>query len=266
MAGQSVGGFAEMGGQVEAAERGGDLTGLGQAVADRGKVAGTGAVDGQPRQRPVEIGHPAQRLAQVAGGIAVLDHEIDGGEAGVDGGKVARGAGKAAFEQPRAAGGDGAVDGMQQRSCAAAGQGVGQFEVAPRGGVDLDGAVGGLAHGFAQQGQFPLLGDVEVIDDRAHDRNLGTGEAAEGVERGDAEQPAQPVRGAGAVEGSARQRRQGDPEIRDCFGIITLLIVLDQDLGRAEAGQFGTQPDGRQGHDMEGAGRDVDPGQGAFLA
>ena len=143
---------------------------------------------------------------------------------------------------------------------------MGQFQVAAGRGVDLHGSVGRFALGFAQEGQFALLRDVEVIDDGAHGRDLGPGEGAESIQRGHFEEPAKPIMCPGAVEGPARQRGQGNPEIRDCFSVITLLIVGHQQFGRGEAGQFRAKTHRGQGHHVKRAGRDINPGQRPFVA
>ena len=58
-----------------------------------------------------------------------------------------------------------------------------QFEVSAGGSVDLDVLVCELTHWRAQQGQFALLRDVEVVDQRAHGRQFRALKRAEPVQR-----------------------------------------------------------------------------------
>ncbi len=90
-----------------------------------------------------------------------------------------------------------------------------QFKIATCGSVDLHAAGLGLFLRRAQEGEFALLCNFEIVDDRAHGRDIGAFKTAEGVERPDAEQIADPFFGAAAVKGRARDRGQRDVEIRD---------------------------------------------------
>jgi hypothetical protein len=65
---------------------------------------------------------------------------------------------------------------------------VGQFQIAPGCRVDLNGTRFIFALGRTEQWQFTLLRHIEIVDQRAHRGNFGSGEAAEGLKRGNVEQ------------------------------------------------------------------------------
>ena len=78
--------------------------------------------------------------------------------------------------------GDRAVHGPEQAALAAAGQRLDEFEVAPRGGVDLHDRAGGQTAQRRQARQAALLGQLDVVDQGAGSGQLATGEIAEGLE------------------------------------------------------------------------------------
>ena len=114
---------------------------LGQGVAQGRQVARAAAPDGEPRQGPLDVRTAFQAGAQrVAQPLLVAQH-LDAVEPRLDRRRIGQRRRQAVRQQARAGAGDAAVDGRQQAALAAAGQGLGQFEIAPRRRVDLhDGA------------------------------------------------------------------------------------------------------------------------------
>ena len=86
-------------------------------------------------------------------------------------------------EKARAGAGQGAIDRRQKTAAPLAREALGQFEVAPRRGVDLHDRAGENALRWHQIGGAALLCQRDVIDERAGGGDLGPSELAEPVER-----------------------------------------------------------------------------------
>ncbi len=67
-----------------------------------------------------------------------------------------------------------------------------EFEIAPRRCVDLNRAIGAFPLRQCDQRQVALLGDFQIFDDGAHRGNFSPTERAEGIQRRDAKQGANP--------------------------------------------------------------------------
>ena len=239
---------------------------LRQAVADRREIARAAAVERQPRQRPLEVGHLAQVLAHrprgLCRGVEVADRVLPfADQPGVGRGRV-----QPDLDEPRAAAGHRAVDGGEERAVAAAREAAGQLEVAPGRGVDLHQAAGAFAHRRAQQRQAAALGQLEVVDDGAERADLGAAEGGEAVERRHLVDRGDPRRGGGGIEAGAGQRRRHRAGLGDQIAQLVLLRVGDQHLARAEPRQHRSQHDPRAFGDRQVTGGDVDPGEGAVAA
>ena len=244
--------------------QGGNRRALAQTGADGGQIARAAAIKCDARQGAVHIGRARQRVAQIGGQARGLGEEGDGRLTGMDFAQIARGCADAAVQQTRARRGGGAVDGGQKRALAPARKRLRQFEVAPRGRVDLHRAARGLAHRRAQKRQVPALGHVEIIGNRAHRCQLGTAEAAEAVQRFHPEQRREAAHGGGAVETARRKLGQGRTGI---LGQLVELAALDrQQLARGVAGKFGSKADQRHRRDAESARRNIDPSQRGLVA
>ena len=237
-----------------------DLLGLGQRVAHRGEVARTAAVEPEARQGAVEVGDLAQQIAQRAG-EGRLDAPVERVETVGDHRELARRRRDPTLEQARAPRRHGAVDHREQRALPATIHRLGQFEVAAGGGGDLQQARDRVALRRAQQGQAAFLGDVEIVDQRTHRRQLGAFEAAEARQGLHAEQGAEPCLGPGAVEGGAAQHGGVDAEIAQHRAQLVLGGLGDQKLGRRKPRQLGADAGLTERHHVERPGRDIGPGQ-----
>ena len=110
----------------------------GEAVADRGKVARTAAVEAQARESPQKIGRVRERPTQGVAHRRRLDQEIKRVEPPVDGLRIGQRARQPLGEQARAGRGHGQVDRRQERAIARAAQGSGKFEVRAGGRIDFE--------------------------------------------------------------------------------------------------------------------------------
>ena len=140
----------------------GDLPGLRQPVADRGQVARPAAVQRQPRQGAVDVGHAAQRLAQVGAQAAASSTSAATASCRAwitSRSRDGRAERRSSSRAPAAV----TVRSMAASSepVAPARQRVGQFQVAPRGRVDLHRRRRRLrARGGRRQRQLALLRDA----------------------------------------------------------------------------------------------------------
>ncbi len=122
--------------------------------------------------------------------------------------RIGRGSGQPSRQQTGAGAGDRAVDGGQQAALALAGQGAGQFQVAPRRGVDLhDRALRHLARRI-EPGHPAFLRQLDIVHQRAGRRDLRPAEIAEGVERSDPEKIEQALAAIFAIETTVGLDRQ----------------------------------------------------------
>ena len=195
MADQGLRGFGQQG--LGIGQHPGNAPRLVQPGADGGHVTRAIAVECKTGKGAVDVGDTAQGFTELVAEGGGFEKVIQRSLAGVDHMEVERGRGETAFEKPGAAGGDGTVDGGEERAVAAAGQGLGQFQVAAGCGVDLHRAAEGFADGRAEKRHPAALGEVEVVDEGAHRGDLGPVEAAEGVEGGDGEEVAEALLGIG---------------------------------------------------------------------
>ncbi len=123
-------GAGEVGDELVVAEEG--LGGLMQQGRGVGKELGDAARLLQPRTDRGDVGDAAQGFAELVAEGGGVEEVVERGLAGVDGVEVKGRRGNPAFEEARAAGGDGAVDGGEEGAFAAAGEGLRQFQVAAR--------------------------------------------------------------------------------------------------------------------------------------
>ena len=136
-----------------------------------------------------------------------------------------------------------------------------QFEVPPRGGVELQNLPRRLPPRGAQKWQAAFLRQVQVVDQRTHRRDLGPGEASESVQRSDGKQPRDARLGGSAVETRRRKPRDRRADLFHRADALGRHAIRDQHLARGEAGQFRAKPHGRAGQDVEIARGNIAPGQ-----
>ena len=166
------------------ASRSAQRRGLAQRVAQapRGRAGRRGR--GEPRQRALDIGAAAQPLAQ--GRRAALGRSTKNStassRAAIAAGSVSGAARCSARSRAPAPVTVRSIvaSRLPLRSPASV---CGQFEIAPRRRVDLHDRAGGEPARRLQQRQRALLGQRDVIDERAGGGELGAAEAAEPVER-----------------------------------------------------------------------------------
>ena len=107
------------------------------AIAQVGQIARTAARHRQPPQRARDIGRGAQRLARACAAVRNPWRSFPPRHAARS---IAFTSVSGAASRPASmrapARGHGAIDPRQQRAAALAGQGLRQFQVAPRGGID----------------------------------------------------------------------------------------------------------------------------------
>ena len=146
-------------------------------------------------------------------------------------------------QQPRAGRSDGAVDRRQQAAAALARRIGDQFEIAPGRRVDLhDRARHHPARRF-EVWRPALLGQADVIDERAGGGDLGPAEIAEPVECCDPVELLEPPAGHAALEAGIGQRGQnrlpfGQELVERRAGQHPL---GQQDLAGCEAGEVARQ-------------------------
>ena len=150
---------------------------LRQRVAHRREVARPAAVEREPRQRPLEVGHPAQQRrgprAPRSGRFVEAPRPrrpAPGSAATSVEGAVSRVSSSRAPPPVTVRSIAASSDAL-----AAAGEAARQLEVAPGRGVDLHQPAGALAHRRPQQRHPAALGQLEVVDDRAERRRARPG-------------------------------------------------------------------------------------------
>ena len=166
-------------------EQGLDAGGRQQAVADGGEVARAAAVQRQARQRALQVRRFLQMRAQIFAQARLAEQMRDRVLARGDRGDVGQGRRQPFAEQARAGAGHGAVDDGEQAALALAAEGAAELEVAAGGGVDFQDRAGADARELRQARHLALLGQLDIVEDAAGGGQLGAGEGAEGVERGD---------------------------------------------------------------------------------
>ena len=112
---------------------------------------------------------------------------------------------------------------------------VGQFQIAPRGRVDLHDAVLRFALGGCSSGRLPFCVISRYSINAPMRRDFGAGERAERIQRADLEQIAQPLFAAGAVKGRAAKPRQMRPNQRRFRAIALFRLGHDQLAGASRA-------------------------------
>ncbi|MNE01023.1 hypothetical protein D3C80_934490 [compost metagenome] len=164
-----------------------------QARTDGRQIARPAAPQRQTRRGARHVCRGAQAVPQIAPQVAPLQQPFHRVQPGVDRRRIAQGPRHALGQRPRPAGGDAAVDAVQQ----------GAVALAPLGAVDLeaetcrrvDGQKAALARA-ARRGQgrdLAGLGRLQIGGDQAQRRDLGLLEGAEAVQGRDAIEPLHPV-------------------------------------------------------------------------
>ena len=182
--------------------------GFAQRVAQARQIARAAAPQRQPRHRARHVGGAAQEVADVAAQALLASEEGDRVEPLVDRGAVCQRRREMRCEEARAGAGDAAVDGREQAALALAGEGLAEFEIAPRRRVDLQERARGELARWQQRRHLALLRQRDVIDERARSRQLGAAEIAEAVEHAYAVERLEPLAPVLAVEARIRERRE----------------------------------------------------------
>ena len=68
---------------------------------------------------------------------------------------------------------------------------MGQLQIAPGGGVNLDGALFAFFLRWAQKGEFALLGQIKILNQCAHGGHFCALEGAKSIQSGDVEEIAE---------------------------------------------------------------------------
>ena len=167
-------------GRSERAQR----RGRGQAVADGGQIARAAAAERQARQRALDIGRALQRRAHAVAQPSRRRRRTPPCRAARSIASDRSAAPPGGRPEPRAGAGQGAVDGGEQRALALAGQGLRLSSRLRRVAASISIAAPRASAPRRRQARQPaLLGQLDVIDQRAGGGDLGAAEAAEAVER-----------------------------------------------------------------------------------
>ena len=156
-----------------------------------------------------------------------------------------------------------AVDDREQAALAAAGEGFRKLEVAPGRGVDLHDRALAQPARPAEARQATLLGQLDIIDERAGRGHLGAPERAEGVEGLHAVERLEAAPGALAVEPAAGLGHEHALPLGEAVRELRPVeqAVGQQDLTGRETREGRRQRRGGHGLDLEVARRHVEPGQ-----
>ena len=240
-----------------------------QPVADRGEVARPAAVERQPRQRPLQVGHPAQAARAAARARPGSSRKCATASSRArDQRRVGRGPVQPRLQQARAAAGHRAVDGGEQRALAPAGEAAGQLQVAPRRRVDRHQPARRLAHRRPQQRQPAPSGSAPGSRRSAPSAAISArpkppkpSSDAHLVGRRDPRPRPASNRSSPAPAASRprRPRRSASRSSASCAS----LTSTSRGASRASIGPSCTRA---QGADRQVAGRDVDPGEAALAA
>ena len=174
-----------------------------EPVADGGEVARAAARHHQPRQGAGKIGRRREPRAGVGARGDVGDEAGHRVEPAGDRGRIGERRRQSLRQQPRAGGGDGAVDGVQQRTAPLAGERAHQFEIAARGLVDGHAGAGVFVHRRRQRRAAAELRALDVSDASRGRGQLEPREHAEGF----AGRHARKTRSAAARRWRRRTRR-----------------------------------------------------------
>ena len=205
------------------------------AVAQARKIARAAASDRQPRQGARHVGRGAQRGSDIVARGAVGDKGRNRIQPPRDCRAVGERRGETLRQQPRAGGGDGAIDRIEQRSAPLARQRARQFEIGAGGGIDRHRGSGGLARRRRQRRTFSDLRAVDIGDGGGRRGRLQPRHRGEAVHGRDREIIAQPPFRGGAVEDVAGQRRHRGQFAQQRAQIrIAIERVGDDDLVRID--------------------------------
>ena len=250
-------------GQVAAQHRS-----LAQRVAQGGQVARPATPHGEPRQGALDIGTAPEHRAQGPAQAALGDEELDAIKAAGDGRGVSERRRQAGRQEPRPGAGDAAVDDREQTSSTLTRKRHVELEIPPGRPIDDHHRAPGQGARRGEPRQPALLGQLDVIDQRAAGAEFGPAEAPEGVERRHLEQRLEAALAGGAVEARRRQwrqRRLPTGEGLEQRGPLEQ-AVGDQQLAGLDARQFGGQGLRHDRLDVELASRNVEPGERQGLA
>lgn len=139
---------------------------LGESLTQAGEIARTGRAQGQARQHPLHVADLAQQAAQLVIEV-LLDELLDGALATFQEHPIADRLVDPALEQAAAHGGSGAVQYGGERVVVAAGQILGQLQIAAGGGIHDDRMIGLLEAHAANVGQGGALGVFHVLHQAA---------------------------------------------------------------------------------------------------
>ncbi len=242
--------------------------GLAQRLAQRREIARAAAPEAQSRQGPLEVWAAPQPRPQSGRQLGAIDQESDCVEARRDRGGVGQRCGEMLGQEPRPTGGDGPVERRQEAAAALAREARRQFEIAPGRRVDLHDRPRRHPPRRFEMRRPALLGEADIIDERAGRGDFRPPEIAEAVERLDPiegfEAPARPV----AIEPGIGERRQGRlPKGEQLEPRRAGQQALgQQNLAGRKAGEIGGQGRFAGRGEREAAGRQIEPGQPQLAA
>ncbi len=202
--GESVG----QGHQPRRGQLGPQRSGLAERVAQRGEVARSATAEAEASERALDIGAAAQPLAQTGAGVGPVEEELHCIEPRRDCRGVGQRCGEVLREEACAGAGLSPIDRGEKAAATLAGEGRGQLQIAPGGGVDLHDR---LRRDLLRRRQIrgaSLLGQRDVVHKRASGGDLGPAKAAEPVERLDAVETLEPAARGLAVEARVGERGQ----------------------------------------------------------
>ena len=174
-----------------AGEVSGEGAGAANCVAHGPEIARTASQKREARQCAGEVRRPLQLLSERLAQARLAGEIAHGVQTRIDGSGIGQRTAEAAGKLPRARAGHGAVDGCEQAACAGTLIGADKLEISAGRGVDNEQASWRLlVRGTDERGSTDL-GDFHIGKQSGEGRELGLGEIAESVERGDAETPLQ---------------------------------------------------------------------------
>jgi len=257
-------------GDVRRFDEAAQLPGGGQPVADGRQVARPAPADAKAGQCAFDIRAGFQAGAQVAAQPLPVVEEFHHVQPLVDLGEVRRGRGQAAFQEPCAGPGDGAVYGGDEAAPALAAQRFHELQVAPCRRVDDHAGIAAGEHRPLEARHGALLRLVDIIEQRAGGAQPGARDRAHAVQRAQPEDLFEPPLAPLAVEAHARQGGECCLEDGEPFGHLFRRLVAPgvghQDLAGLDAGEIGLDIGGAGRGDAEITGRHVRPGDGPLLS
>ena len=141
--------------------------------------------------------------------------------------------------------------------------GAGKLQIGAGRRIDDEEAAGGFFTRRPQQRRFADLGDLHIGEEAGQRGKLGTGEVAEGIERGNAEPLFERTLAAHGVEMGTRDRRQRGARLGNDAADIRIAgeIVTGQHLAGLDACELAGKVAEADRRRDQLAGRDVDGGQ-----